>query len=139
MLTTRLTWVPCSDVGVTEVQVDQPEQRGRLAIADKAVDRIATIAVTAVDGVVASDSTLDKVIGRQFPKTFSEVRGDQVRVTVEVAVEWPRVLTDVVHQIRTVVTTQVGILAGLHVRRVDVIVAKMERPAPPHSTTGRVR
>lgn len=116
---------------MTDLIVTDPGQRGRLSIADRAIDRIAGRAAAGVDGVLATTSALGKVVGRQLPKVSSDVRENDVRLSVDIAVAWPSPLREVVRQVRESVITDVETLAGKRVRSVDVTVAKMERPAEP--------
>ncbi len=122
---------------MTELLVTDPGQRGRLSIADRVIERIAAQAAVGVDGVVETTSALGKVVGRQLPKISSDVQGNDVRLSVDVAVTWPKPLRDVVRQVRDDVIRDVEAIAGKHVRSVDVTVAKMERP--PQAPVRRVR
>lgn len=122
---------------MTELLVTDPGQRGRLSIADRVIERIAAQAALGVDGVVETTSALGKVVGRQLPKISSDVQGNDVRLSVDVAVTWPKPLRDVVRQVRDDVIRDVEAIAGKHVRSVDVTVAKMERP--PQAPVRRVR
>ncbi len=114
---------------MTDLIVTEPGQRGRLTIADRAVDRIAWRAAAGVDGVLETTSALGKVVGRQLPKISSDVRDNDVRLFVDIAVAWPSPLREVVRKVRESVVADVEALAGKRVRSVDVTVAKMERPA----------
>jgi len=105
------------------------EHRGRLHVADRAIERIATHAAALVEGVTPTGSGLDKLVGRTTPRADSEVAGDSVRLTLDVAVVWPRAAGEVARGVRAEVARQVGRLTGLTVAAVDVNVARFERLA----------
>ncbi len=104
---------------------DEPGGRGRLVVADRVVERIATIAAREVPGVTPAGSALGRAVGRRYPKADAQVAGDRVRITVEVAVAWPASLVDVTAGVRDIVRSRLGELAGLQVDTVDVIAAKV--------------
>lgn len=110
----------------TQVGSD-PGERGSLQVADKAVDRIAAHTAALVDGVVAIRSGLDKLVGRRLPKVSSDVHGDRVRISVEIAVAWPMSVADVARTVRHDVHAAVSHLAAMRVLGVDVSVSQIER------------
>jgi len=110
----------------------RPEQRGRLHIASRAIERIVTRAAEQVDGVLRSGSGLDRLVGRSYPRVSSTVAGDIVRVTVDVAVLWPHGAGEVARRVRAEVTHEVRQLTGLSVAGVNVTVARFER-RPSHA------
>lgn len=112
-------------------------ERGGLRVADRAIQRIATHAAEQVAGVTRTGSGLDRVVGRKLPRADSTVAGDQVRVSVDVAVEWPHAAGEVARGVRAGVAGSVGGLTGLHVLAVDVTVARFVQPA--QAATRRVR
>ncbi len=118
----------CWGAGVTEAALPDAGRRGRLDIADRVIERIAEHATTSVVGVVQTGSTIDKFVGRRLPRVTSNVRGDQARVGVEIAVVWPRSLSEVARAVQTTVQRQVTSLSGLKVVAVDVSVIRVEQP-----------
>jgi len=108
----------------------EPAQRGTTVIADRVVERIASIAAAEVAGVVDVGSSLDKVIGRQYPKADAAVAGSRAKIAVEVAVAWPHPLSAVTAQVRDTVRSQVERMAGLQVDVVDVHAAKVVQHEP---------
>lgn len=106
--------------------------RGRLEIADRVVETIATHAASSVTGVVPSGSAFGKVVGQRLPKASSQVRGEYARVSVDIAVAWPHPLSAVAQQVRAAVSSQIHQIAGLNLSAVDVTVARVEvATAPP--------
>ncbi len=104
-----------------------PGERGSLWVADKAVERIATHTAALVDGVVQTRSGLDKLVGRRLPKASSDVHGDRVRISVDIAVQWPLSVADVARAVRDDVHAAVSHLAAMRVLGVDVSVLQVER------------
>ncbi|MDQ3627981.1 MAG: Asp23/Gls24 family envelope stress response protein [Actinomycetota bacterium] len=104
-------------------------ERGSLQVAAKAIERIATHTAALVDGVLSTESGLDKLVGRGLPKASSDVHGDRVRINVDIAVQWPRSVADVARAVRRDVHAAVSHLAGMRVLGVDVSVAHIERQA----------
>lgn len=112
---------------------DDPGGRGRTVVADRVVERIATIAAREVAGVAQVGSTLERVVGRQYPKADAQVAGDRARISVEIAVAWPTSLADVTAGVREAVRTRLEGLAGLQVDTVDVTAARVvhdDAPTP---------
>lgn len=110
---------------------DDPGARGRLTIADQALERVAVLAAGEVDGVVRTGSALEGVIGRRFPKADADVAGDRARVSVELAVAWPAVLPEVAGRVRELVRERLGATSGFRVDAVHVSVVKVVRPQAP--------
>ena len=119
-----------SETGGARPQSVDPGQRGRLAIAARVVERIATTEATSVRGVATTGSTLAQVVGRQYPKASAEVAGGRARVDVDVAIVWPFSLAEVTAAVRTVVNSGVRGLAGLEVDAVNVTAAKIVHTEP---------
>lgn len=107
---------------------EDPGSRGSLQVADRVIDRIATHSATGVAGVVVTGGTLGKLVGRRLPKAASEIHGDRVRVSVDIAVAWPLDVADVAATVRRDVARAVTDLAGMRVLGVDVSVAALEHP-----------
>lgn len=104
-------------------------ERGSLHVADKAVERIAAHTASLVDGVVQTRSGLDKLVGRSLPKASSDVHGDRVRISVDIAVLWPLSVADVARAVRRDVQAAVSYLTNMRVLGVDVSVSHIERRA----------
>ena len=122
----------------TDAGVGTPAgERGSLQIADNAVARIAGHTAALVDGVVPTGSGLDKLVGRRLPKASSDVHGNRVRVSVDIAVEWPRSVAEVARTVRSDVHQALSHLAGMRVLGVDVSVSRIERKST--TSTRRVQ
>lgn len=101
-------------------------QRGRLEVAERAVERIATLAAGEVPGVQRTGSSyLESVIGHQYPSADAQVAGGHVKVSIDLAAVWPSPLAATAKSVRDRVRSQLEDLAGLTVDRVDVTVAKV--------------
>lgn len=122
---------------VDTATVEEPGARGGLSIEDNVVERIATHTASLVDGVVQTGSGLGKLVGRRLPKASSDVHGNRVRITLDIAVRWPSSAADVARAVRHDVSEAVGRLAGMQVLGVDVSVSRIERAA--RSTVRRVQ
>lgn len=103
----------------------EPATRGRLRIADRVVERIATHSAAGIAGATRSGSTLTGVVGRQFPKASAQIAGSRVRISVDVAVLWPHSLPQVTAAVRDAVAAEVHRLAGMQVDAVDVTAARI--------------
>jgi uncharacterized alkaline shock family protein YloU len=116
--------------GVSAEPLPEPADRGRLTIADRVVERVAVYAAAEVDGVARVGSTLEHAVGRRYPKADAQVAGQRVRVSVEIAVEWPAALSQVTGSVRRTVRDRVESLVGLEVDAVDVTAAKVVQLDP---------
>lgn len=112
------------------------QDRGTLTIHDRVVETIATAAACEVPGVRRVGGTLEGVVGRRLPKVDAKTAGSRTRLTVEVAVQWPAPLGEVLAQVRDRVRSQITTLTGLQVDAVDVLAARMLTDEP---STGRRR
>lgn len=110
-----------------------PGQRGKLIVKDRVAERIAYQAAVETAGVVPHASGLDRVTGRDLPRTDVTIAGTHVRAHVEVAVAFPQSLPAVTAAVRDHVATQLTALAGLTVGAVDVSAPTIV-PAPTHET-----
>ncbi|MBD3912990.1 Asp23/Gls24 family envelope stress response protein [Nocardioides hwasunensis] len=97
--------------------------RGRTVIADKVVERVASIATSEVEAVIDTRKGWTKLIRKGLPHAEAVVAGDTSKITVEVAATWPTPLAQVAAQVREHVTRQVVDITGVTVTRVDVTVA----------------
>lgn len=97
--------------------------RGKLEIRDRAVKRLAEHAALDTPGVHAYAGGLDKITGRDLPRSRAVTSADRVRVWLEIAVVWPFPVAEVARQVQRNVTAALGDYAGLRVDGVDVAVA----------------
>ena len=135
-------------------------QRGRLVLADRAVQRIAVAAARAVPGVAADanpssggattsssgsvgdvvssvGSAVGSALSRDYPRVDCVVAGRRVHASVEVVGLWPVPAPALARAVRDAVTSQLQSLAGLRVDSVDVEIAKYVHPTAPERS--RVR
>ena len=98
-------------------------ERGRTTIADKVVQRVASIATAEIEAVVDTRKGWTKLIRKGLPHAEAVVAGGTSRITVEVAATWPSPLAQVAAQVREHVSRQVVEITGVAVSRVDVTVA----------------
>src|SRR4051794_14458373 len=132
-MTARSTWLNSSAVARVTDQpslagapaLAEPAQRGRLDIAERAVERIATQVASQVSGVADVGSTLERAVGRQYPKASAQVAGDRATLDLEIAVAWPAPLAGVTGTVREQVRSRLYELAGLHLDAVNVVAAKV--------------
>ncbi|MEP7161092.1 MAG: Asp23/Gls24 family envelope stress response protein [Dermatophilaceae bacterium] len=103
-----------------------PEERGSLVIANKVVERVATIAAREIGQVTDSRAGWTQMY-RNLPTATAKVAGGRARVNVEVAAAWPSSLPEVTAQVRDRVSERVTNLTGVTVVAVDVTVADVIR------------
>lgn len=111
-------------------ELPEPGERGRLSIADRVVEHIAELAARQVDGVATTGSSLERAVGRQYPRAEAHVAGHRVRVVLQIAVTWPAALPQVAAAVRDSVAERVATLVGMHVDAVDVSAAKVVHAQP---------
>ncbi|WP_207208657.1 Asp23/Gls24 family envelope stress response protein [Nocardioides oleivorans] len=97
--------------------------RGRTVIADKVVERVASIATSEIEAVIDTRTGWTKLVRKGLPHAEAVVAGGTSRITVEVAATWPTPLAQVAAQVREHVSRQVSDITGVTVTRVDVTVA----------------
>lgn len=113
---------------------------GRVAIADRVLERIATHALADVDEVggvarrllgvsIGQDST------ESAPRVEAHVDGQLATLRMTVSVAYPAPVRQVASAIRDLVATRVGELTGLEVRQVDIDVGTL---IPVEARTRRV-
>jgi uncharacterized alkaline shock family protein YloU len=110
---------------------DDPAQRGGLVIANRVVERIATLAAGEVEGVAKAGSGLDQVLGHRYPKANATVAGDRARIHVEIAITWPHPLGQVCGRVRDEVRNRVTEVIGVRVDAVDVTAANVVHASQP--------
>lgn len=99
-----------------------PEERGSLTIADKVVEKIASIAAREIEQVTDTRAGWTRMY-RSLPKATAKVAGGRARIGVEVAASWPSSLPTVTAQVRDRVNEQITDLTGVTVVAVDVTIA----------------
>ena len=100
----------------------QPEERGSLTIADKVVEKVASIAAREIEHVTDTRAGWTQM-NRSLPKASAKIAGGRARIGVEVAASWPASLPAVTAQVRDHVNNQVTQLTGVTVVAVDVTIA----------------
>jgi len=100
-----------------------PDERGSTTIADRVVERIATIAAGEVDSVTDTDGSWARLGRRGLPRAHATVAGLSSRISVEVAAAWPTPLGSLATRVRDHVCERVETLTGVSVTAVDVRVA----------------
>jgi len=99
-----------------------PGERGSLTIADRVVEKIASIAAREIEQVADTRAGWTRMF-RSLPKATAKVAGGRARIGVEVAASWPSSLPTVSAQVRDRVNEQITNLTGVTVVAVDVTIA----------------
>ncbi|MEV5753627.1 Asp23/Gls24 family envelope stress response protein [Actinoallomurus sp. NPDC052308] len=115
------------------------ETRGRTTIAARVVEKIATRALTEVDGV---HRPAGRPRGLPFgggpatagPRVRARVDGGLAMLRMRIFVVYPAPLRQVTRSLRAHVMARVGELTGLRVRQVDIDIAGL---TPPERAGGR--
>jgi len=102
-----------------------PEERGRLTVADRVVERVAGYAATRVDGAAAAPRRLLGIsVGEPRPDAEAAVRatvdGSVATVEATVAVAWPRSVREVTDALRAGIRAEVRRVTDVEVAHVDV-------------------
>lgn len=110
-----------------------PEERGRLTVADRVVEKVAGYAVTSVrDAAAAPRRVLGVNIGEARPddaaSVHAQVHDDIASVHVAIAVGWPKSVQKVADEVRERVRSEVMAITGVRVDHVDVEVVSMTLP-----------
>ena len=110
-----------------------PEERGRLTVDDRIVEKVAGHAVTFItDAAAAPRRVLGVKIGAARPddaaSVQAEVQGDIASVSVAIAVRWPRSVQKVADEVRERIRSEVAAITGVRVDHVDVEVVSMTLP-----------
>lgn len=106
-----------------------PGARGSLLIKDRALNRIATTAALAVPGVVRHGHGLPAVGSRELPRAMTVDHGGDLTVLIQIAVDWPCVLTEVARAVQLTVVDHLSQLTGMTVSRADVTISRVLPPA----------
>lgn len=110
--------------------------RGSLSLAPRAVTKIAELTALQVKHVVRSSEGIGGLVGRGLPRVSAAIDRDRVRLTLDVAVEWPSPVEAVAADLRRHVAEETGRLTGLIVRSTDVTVHAVS-PADARGGSGR--
>lgn len=118
-----------------------PGDRGRLAIGDTAVARIAAHAAAEVDGVGGSAYRLLGIAlgaeqAEEDVRVTAHVTGAVVALDVRLSVAYPMPVRRTTEEVREHLTRRVRHLTGLTASRVDITVTALHSAAV---TVGRVR
>ena len=113
-----------------EAELAPAGQRGSTEIADRVVERIATIAVAEVDDAHGSARRLLglRVPGVAAPRVTVQVDGHLATVRLAMSVRYPAPIRQVTRRVREHVTARVGELTGLDVRHVDIDIPSLITP-----------
>lgn len=117
----------------TERSALPPEERGRLTVDDRVVEKVAGYAVTFVtDAAAAPRRVLGVNIGGARPddaaSVHAEVQDDIASVHASIAVRWPRSVQEVADEVRERIRSEVAAITGVRVDHVDVEVVSMTLP-----------
>ena len=109
------------------------EQRGRLTVADRVVEKVAGYAVTFVtDAAAAPRRVLGVRFGGARPDEAASVRahvqGDLASVHASIAVRWPSSVQTVADEVRERIRSEVTAITGVGVDHVDVEVVSLTLP-----------
>jgi uncharacterized alkaline shock family protein YloU len=110
-----------------------PEERGRLTVEDRVVERVAGYAVMSVmDAAAAPRRVLGLNLGDARPDQAAgvqaQVHDDIASVHAAIAVRWPRSVQEVADAVRERIRSEVTAITGVRVDHVDVEVVSMKLP-----------
>ena len=110
-----------------------PEERGRLTVDDRIIEKVAGHAVTFItDAAAAPRRLLGMKIGAARPddaaSVQAQVQGDIASVSVAIAVRWPKSVQKVADEVRERIRSEVTAITGVRVDHVDVEVVSMTLP-----------
>lgn len=100
-------------------------------ISEKAVERVAEVAVLTVPGVREIDAKLAGLAGRSFPRVDAQIDrpANTVLLDVEIVSSYPAPVGAITDEVRQTVGTHVETLTGLAVQKVNIVVADAEATA----------
>ena len=109
------------------------EERGRLTVDDRIVEKVAGHAVTTIrDAAAAPRRVLGVKIGQARPDDAASVQAqvvdDIASVRVAIAVRWPTSVQQVADEVRERIRSEVTAITGVRVDHVDVEVVSMTLP-----------
>ena len=110
-----------------------PEERGRLTVEDRVVEKVAGYAVMLVtDAAAAPRRVLGLNIGGARPDEAAgvqaQVHDDVATVHAAIAVRWPRSVQQVADDVRESIRSEVTAITGVRVDHIDVEVVSMKLP-----------
>lgn len=108
-----------------------PEERGTTTIADRVVERVASLAANEVDDVTDGTSGWTRIVRRSTPRAEARVAGGRARIKVEIAAAWPASLPALATTVSERVTRRVAELTGVAVDGVDVTIADVVHSQSP--------
>jgi uncharacterized alkaline shock family protein YloU len=113
-----------------------PEERGRLTVAERVVERVAGYAATQVDGAAAAPRRLLGIsVGGARADAEAAVRatvdGHVATVTATIAVAWPQSVRRVTEALRARVREDVRRITDVEVAHVDVDVVDFATATAP--------
>ncbi|WP_431875889.1 Asp23/Gls24 family envelope stress response protein [Amycolatopsis sacchari] len=117
------------------------DERGRTTISEHTVARIATAALTEVDGVGgAARHVLGIALSDEDPdrdaRVAARIQGDEATLDVRLSIAYPASVSATTEAARRHLVRRVGDLTGLAVSRVDITVTALHTEA---STRRRVQ
>ncbi|UQS23666.1 Asp23/Gls24 family envelope stress response protein [Amycolatopsis thermalba] len=106
------------------------EERGQTVLSERAVERIATMALTEVDGV---GGAARRVLGiavdgedlDRDAQVTARVRGDEITLQARLSVAYPAPVTATTEAARLHLVRRVGELTGRTVSRVDITITAL--------------
>lgn len=110
-----------------------PEERGRLTVEDRVVEKVAGYAVMCVAHAAAAPRRVLGVnIGEARPDDAASVQAqvadDIANVHATIAVRWPKSVQGVADEVRDRIRSDVTTITGVRVDHVDVEVVSMTLP-----------
>ncbi|MCO5974013.1 Asp23/Gls24 family envelope stress response protein [Actinoallomurus soli] len=119
----------------------EAETRGHTTITARVVEKIASRALTEVEGVRGAAG---RFAGLPFgggtaaaaPRVRARVDGGLAMLRMRIRVAYPAPIRQVTRDLRALVMSRVGELTGLRVRQVDIDIARL---TPPGRAGGRPR
>ncbi|WP_305092417.1 DUF6286 domain-containing Asp23/Gls24 family envelope stress response protein [Prescottella sp. R16] len=115
---------------------DDPGDRGRLVVKDRAIAKIATTTALQVPGVVPHGSSLTRFTGRDLPRADISAGSHSVAVNLYLGVQWPCDVAELTRRVHGDVAERVEHLAGLPLHRLGVYVAGTVPTPSDDATTG---
>jgi len=118
-----------------------PGERGSVTIAERALTSIARHVTLQVPGVAPAEQasgTVERTLGRGFPRVDWHRTGRRASVDLEIALTWPASATQVTSAVQAAVASELERQAGQTVDRVSVRVRDVVRP-PAARPVARVR
>ena len=121
-----------SGLNVVTATLPAPEQRGRTAIADRVVARVATRAVAEVEQTGgAARQLIGVAIGREtgegMARVSARIDGHLAMIEMRLSLTYPAPVRTLTREVRQHVIERVTGLTGLEVRHVDIEVARLLR------------